>query len=105
MRLKEIRKKTKKTQLEIAQIIKVAQTTYSGYELETNEPNIETLCKLADYYGVSLDYLCGRDYSNDIGYLTPQEKKFFKTYKQLNNQNQNKAIGYVQGLFNGQEEK
>lgn len=102
---KRIKKTKKVNQTEIAKYLNTTQVTYGRYELETCEPTIETLTKLADYYNVSLDYLVGRDFSNDIGYLTQQEKEFFKTYKQLNIQNQNKAIGYVQGLFNGQEEK
>lgn len=105
MKLKELRKLNKLNQTKIAKFLKVAQITYSRYETGKSEPNIETLCKLADYYNISLDYLCGHNYSNDIGNLTTQEKEFLKTYKQLNQQNQNKAIGYVQGLFNGQEEK
>lgn len=105
MRLKELRKLNKLNQTEVANMLNVAQTTYGGYELETSEPNIETLCKLADYYGVSLDYLCGHDYSNDLGYLTTQEKEFLKTYLQLNAQNRIKIAGYALGLLAGQDEE
>ena len=58
MKIKELRKQNNKKQTDIAEFLHIAQTTYSGYELETSEPNIETLKKIADYYGVSLDYLC-----------------------------------------------
>ena len=105
MRLRDLRKQKKLNQTEIAEFLKVSQRAYSGYELETSEPNIETLKKLADYYNVSLDYLCGRDYSNDLGYLNPQEKEFLKTYLQLNTQNQIKIAGYALGLLAGQDEK
>ena len=30
------------------------------YESEDNEPNIKTLIALADFYGVTTDYLVGR---------------------------------------------
>lgn len=58
MRLKELRKSKKISQTQIAKEIGTTQNGYSKYELEQVEPNIETLKKIADYYGVSLDYLC-----------------------------------------------
>lgn len=59
-RLYQLRNKNLKTQLEVAYAIDVARTTYAGYETGQNEPDIKTLIKLADLYGVSLDYLVGR---------------------------------------------
>ena len=34
--------------------------SYQAYEQGTNEPNIEKLILLADFFDVSLDYLMGR---------------------------------------------
>lgn len=58
MKLLELRKQKKLSQAEIAVFLQTSQKTYSNYENENTEPDIATLCKLADYYGVSLDYLC-----------------------------------------------
>ena len=79
MNLINLRKEKNKTQKEIAQIINVAPTTYLGYEKQTSEPTIDTLCKLADYYEVTLDYLVGRDYNNEFAYLNEQEKTILKS--------------------------
>ncbi len=47
-------------QKDLAQLLQVHQTTYSDYELgELNIP-ISALHTLADFYGVSIDYLLGR---------------------------------------------
>lgn len=59
-RLTELRNKEKYTQKELSDKIGIAQTTYSGYETGRNEPDIETLIKLADIYKVDLNYLMGR---------------------------------------------
>lgn len=99
MRLKELRKEKKLTQAEISKILNVAPTTYNGYETEKFEPTIETLCILADYYGVTLDYLIGRNYTNDIGYLNDQQKTAIELAKQLNQANLNQAIAYMSGLL------
>lgn len=59
MKLKELRKANNITQDVIAKELSVAKSTYSGYETGSSEPSLETLIKIADYYGVTLDYLCG----------------------------------------------
>lgn len=49
-----------KTQQEIADLLCIKQTTYSKYELGRVAIPIDALMTLADFYGVSLDYLAGR---------------------------------------------
>ena len=74
MNLKQLRKEKNKTQEEIAEMLNLSLTGYSYYEQNKREPSIETLIKLADYYDVSLDYLVGRQYANEVGYLTKEQK-------------------------------
>lgn len=57
-RLRELR--GGKSQTEIAKAIGCAQKTYSQYELKQRDTSTDVLCQLADYYGVSTDYLLGR---------------------------------------------
>lgn len=59
--LKNIRKQRHKTQAEVAEILNVTVSTYGNYELGQRSPTPETLIKLAEYFGVSVDYLLGRD--------------------------------------------
>ena len=59
-RLRECRKKMKKSQQEIASAIGVNYRMYRRYECGESDPTIEPLVKLADYFNVSLDYLTGR---------------------------------------------
>lgn len=47
-------------QKELAAYLNVSVATISNYEKGVHEPNMETLCKLADFYNVSTDYLLGR---------------------------------------------
>ena len=48
------------TQKQIAELLNVKQNTYSQYELGLVNYPVESLLKLADFYGVSVDYLLGR---------------------------------------------
>lgn len=102
MKLKELRKQQNKSQAEISEYLQVARTTYQGYELEHNEPTIETLIKLADFYNVTLDYLVGRNFANDVGYLTSEEREYLEKFKQLTPINKIRIIGEIQGLLLGQ---
>lgn len=59
-RLKELRTAQKLKQSEISKHLGITIRAYQYYEAGTREPDIRTLCALADYFNVSLDYLCGR---------------------------------------------
>lgn len=98
-KLRELRKENNKTQEEVAKQINTTRISYTRYELGTSEPTIETLIKLADIYGVSLDYLVGRKFKNDIGYLNENEKAILKIMKQLNEYNQVKLVAEAQGML------
>ena len=49
-------------QKELAAYLKVSIGTISNYENGVHEPDLVTLGKLADFYGVSTDYLLERTY-------------------------------------------
>lgn len=99
MNIKELRKQNKKNQTDIAKYLNISQSNYGKYELGSIEPDINTLCKLADYYNVSLDYLVGRKFGNDIGFLTQQQINYIKLFLKLDEQKQAKATGYVIALL------
>ena len=60
-KLKELRLEKKISQSEVGKIINVSRVVYNRYENDQREIPIELLCKLADFYNVSLDYLAGRE--------------------------------------------
>ncbi len=98
--LKLLRKQNKKTQADIANILNITTAGYNKYEINNTEPNIETLCKLADYYNVSLDYLVGREFGNDLGYLTKEQYETIKKFLSLSPDKQTNVDGYINGISN-----
>ncbi len=58
--LRGIREDRDIKQKEIAAHLNVSQNTYSQYETGVISLTAEVLVKLADYYGVSIDYLLDR---------------------------------------------
>lgn len=58
--LKKIRKSKKVSQSVVAQQLGYGYTAVANYESGRNEPSIDDLIKIADYFGVSMDLLVGR---------------------------------------------
>lgn len=59
MKLKELRIEKGSTQRDVADFVCCTPLTYSRYEREEREPDIDMLCRLADYFQVTVDYLIG----------------------------------------------
>ena len=59
-RLKELRREKDITGEELGNIFSVTKTAVSYWESGRNFPGEETVSKIADYFGVSTDYLLGK---------------------------------------------
>ena len=60
MRLKELRKSRKISQVKLAMELNMNQNSISRYENGIREADYQTLILLADYFDVSIDYLLER---------------------------------------------
>lgn len=69
-RLRDLREDRDLKQRDIAELLKVHQTTYSDYELGRLNIPVVAIHTLADFYEVSVDYLLGRTNTK-----TPYPKK------------------------------
>ena len=56
----KLRNQRKLTQEEAAAGIDIAYRSYRRYEAGEREPGVSALIKIADFYGVTIDYLVGR---------------------------------------------
>lgn len=66
LKLKELRNSPdnpvgqKISQQKMAEILKVSRSTIAMWETGASDPDTESLQKIADYFGVTIDYLLGR---------------------------------------------
>lgn len=60
IQLKTIRKSKGVTQKQLAQAVGASERGIQSYEIGERKPAFDQLLALADYFDVSLDYLCGR---------------------------------------------
>lgn len=65
-RLKDLREDMDLTQTQIAELLHIKQTVYSRYERGFQTIPLEHLLILADFYGVSTDYILGRTKNKKI---------------------------------------
>ena len=74
LRIRDLREDRDLSQTQVAELLKVHQTTYSDYELGRLNVPVSALHTLADYYGVSIreNYIpaTSRNYSTVSGYHT-----------------------------------
>ena len=76
--LKALRAKFKFTQRDVAVRLNVSASVVAGYEQGNRCPSTEILCRLADIYQCSTDYLLGREHDKhklvlDVSGLSAQE--------------------------------
>ncbi|WP_105143274.1 helix-turn-helix domain-containing protein [Streptococcus suis] len=60
-RLQTLRIDNEKNKEELSIYLNMTVDAYSRYETGKRQPSVDNLVKLAIFYGVSLDYLLGRD--------------------------------------------
>ena len=57
--IRQLREYNEFTQQNIADILKVSQRTYCDYESGKTRIPVDSLIILAQFYNVSMDYICG----------------------------------------------
>lgn len=90
--LKQLRSARGISQKALADAIGVSQQSINKYENHNIEPDIQTLCKIADYFGISVDYLVGRIAENNSNDLLPSlnvnERAMIRAFRRLTQKQQ-----------------
>ena len=60
-RLRELRKEMNMSQDELGKLLGVSKVSVSGYEKGNRIPSLDVLNQILDVFGVSADYLLGRE--------------------------------------------
>ena len=94
--LKIYRKEKGITQIRLSIESGVSQETISAYESGKAMPSAETLIKMSDFLGVSIDFLLDRT-DNPLININKNDKdnELINLYHQLNMEQQNDIITYI----------
>lgn len=86
-RIKDLREDLDMKQSELAEIINTTRATISDYETEKTEPKKDVWIKLAEFFGVSTDYLMGKtnnpNNDNFTEGMEEEDIKELEKYKEL----------------------
>ncbi len=112
-KLKQLRTAKKLSQNELSKILNVSLSSYQKYEREKNSvtPSLDVLNRISDYYNVTIDYLLGKEVSeNDVFNilsvqynLTELEKDILKTYSTLPPDARKELIKYLKSMVEAVE--
>lgn len=105
-RIRQLREERQMPQKQLSVDLGVSQPTVSDWESGRKVPSAKSTVRLAEYFGVSVDYLLGLD--TEKGPLTePDEealdKELISLLTSLTPSEQEKAAAFVQGLIANRE--
>ena len=105
IRLKELRIEGGYTQKQLAEAIQTTADSIYSWEKGRSQPSLEMLCRIADFFECSIDYLTGRedDFGNivlqtDAPNLSQQEQAIIATFRTLPKELQYRAVAYISKL-------
>lgn len=106
MRLKEIRKNNNLSQQNVAESLNIPLRTYCGYEREERTPTPEMMCKMADFFDVSLDELLGRSTAPAMfDDARTSVHPLIDMYNRLTPHQQELIVERMQGFIDGNQER
>lgn len=105
-RIAELRREKHLNQTGLAMKLNISQYMVSAYETGRHQPTADMLIALAEYFGVSVDYLIGKSnirYPADNFFhnnLSEKEIELLGLFRDLSESDKNKAIGVLFALSN-----
>ena len=86
------------TQQDMADFLGIQRSTYGKYETGDSEPNFDTLCRLSDFFNLSVEYLMGRTNikkpptSEDVSGLTKKQLEIIEMMDQMTPEQQTELV-------------
>lgn len=106
--LKKLRKEKGITQEELGKILGVTTSMVGMYETNARKPSYEVLLKMADYFGVSTDYLLGKSSDQKEGEMETEIQLIQRAHKKMDAKQRKKMMDILkltfEELFNEEEE-
>lgn len=108
-RLRALRKKAGMTQQAVADRMRIHRTTYTKYETGVVTPDQQGLVSLAELFGVTVDFLLGREEPQTVLVLedkddapitlTLPEKLLLQTFRQLDAEQRDELVRHARQVL------
>ena len=96
-RLKDLREDYDKKQHEIAKFLNITRQQYSLYETGKRDPDLLVVKKIANYFNVSIEFLCGEDVNGDLNDLVT-------IFNKLSDESKKESLRYITYLYEKENE-
>lgn len=106
-RIRDLREDSDLTQDALCKKLYMHKTTYTNYEQGKHTVPLDFAVMLADFYGVSLDYIAGRTNhknNSDILEFNADEMALIVQFQQLTERNKGRLEQFLENLIEKQEE-
>ena len=100
MRLKELRKLNGLYQKDLASLLNLSEAAISQYESGRREPDIQTLCLLADYFKITVDELIGHSPTISDALISDDELSLIADYRMLGQSDKERLQKIISALKN-----
>ncbi len=99
--LKLLMEQNKESSQALGTFLNISQPTISRYLSGKTEPPIEVLIKIADHYGVTVDYLIGHPTKSGLPLTmyTSNQQQLIAMIKDLNDIQCFKLFGFIEGML------
>ena len=95
--LERIRKEKKISQTKLGEALGLTQQMISSYEKDLSSPNVEILCKLSDFFNISIDSLV--EHTLEKPEVNNSLSRFLSYYNNLTESDREKSILIIQTLL------
>lgn len=98
-RLRELRKNKNINQQKLSNYLGYGYTAVANYESGRNEPAIDTLCKIAEYFDVTVDYLIGKeDNPKRMDGISKPEAELIMSFRTMDNEDRRILLEMAKSL-------
>ena len=99
-RLRELRKSNNVSQQKLSKYLNFGYTAIANYESGRNQPSLDTVKKIAQYFGVTGDYLIGAsDYPRSENDITDKEAELLGIFRKINEDEKDALLKIVNLMF------
>lgn len=103
-RLKELRTDKNMTQGELAQALNLTRPTITYYESGVRSPDAQKLILIADYFGISIDYLLGRTNNRRLWNIKDDALNVVEAFFNLTDEQKESTFARISELRNKKPE-
>lgn len=102
-RLRELRKSNNVSQQKLSKYLNFGYTAIANYESGRNQPSLDTVKKIAQYFDVTVDYLIGAsDYPKRESDITDKESELLGIFRRINEEEKEALLKIIRLMFKNQ---